>query len=157
MSYSCSAATAQRRAQSNHCWLSTTPADVPVYAISSIYSGIPDARDRDLNGINLVETPWLLGANPELRVAIAAGDTGSDNYTRLNALGADAFLLQSRFSQLQAGPDALLRGNTGLLSMDPQLRIQRELSLATFDGGALEPAVARLPDSRHCRQREARA
>jgi len=113
--------------------------DIPVYAMSSIYSGIPDARDRDLNGINLVETPWLLGANSQLRVAIAAGDTGSDNYTRLNALGADAFLLQSRFSQLRAGPDALLRGSTGLLSMDPQLRIQRELSLATFDEGVLEP------------------
>lgn len=112
--------------------------NVPVYAISSIYSGIPDARDRDLNGVNMVETPWLLGANPGLRVAIAAGDTGSDNYTRLNALGADAFLLQSSFSQLQAGPDALLRGNTGLLSMDPQQRIERELPLATFDGGALK-------------------
>jgi outer membrane PBP1 activator LpoA protein len=70
-------------------------------------------------------------------VAIAAGDTDSDNYTRLNALGADAFLLQSRFRQLQAGADALLRGDTGLLSMDPQLRIHRELSLATFDGGDL--------------------
>lgn len=113
-------------------------ADLPVYATSSIYNGIPDTRDRDLNGINLVETPWLLGANPGLRVAIAAGDTGSDSYTRLNALGADAFLMQSSFSQLQAGPDALLRGNTGLLSMDPQLRIQRELSLATFDGDTLK-------------------
>ena len=110
---------------------------LPVYAISSIYSGIPDPRDRDLNGIHLVETPWLLGSNPNVRVAIAAGDTGSDSYTRLNALGADAFLLQSRFSQLQAGPDALLRGDTGLLSMDPQLKIHRELSLATFDEGAL--------------------
>jgi len=112
--------------------------NLPVYSTSSIYSGIPDARDRDLNGINLVETPWLLGSNPGLRVAIAAGDTGSDNYTRLNALGADAFLLQSSFRQLQAGPDVLLRGDTGLLSMDPQLRIHRELSLATFDGGALK-------------------
>jgi outer membrane PBP1 activator LpoA protein len=84
-----------------------------------------------------VEIPWLLGANPGLRVAIAAGGTGSDNYTRLNALGADAFLLQARFTQLQAGPDVLLRGNTGLLSMDSQLRLHRELSLATFDGGAL--------------------
>lgn len=112
---------------------------VPVYAISSIYSGIPDARDQDLNGINLVEIPWLLGASPELRVAIAAGGTGSDAYTRLNALGADAFLLQTRFHQLQAGPDALLRGNTGLLSMDHELRIRRELSPATFDGGVLRP------------------
>ncbi|RLA58163.1 MAG: penicillin-binding protein activator, partial [Gammaproteobacteria bacterium] len=112
--------------------------DLPVYATSSIYSGIPDTRDRDLNGINLVEMPWLLGSNPGLRVAIAAGDTGNDNYTRLNALGADAFLLQSNFRRLQAGPDALLRGDTGLLSMDPQLRIHRELSLATFDGGVLK-------------------
>ena len=100
---------------------------------------MPDDRNRDLNGIRLVETPWLLGASPNLRVAIAAGDTGGGNYTRLNALGADAFLLQSEFSRLQSGADALLRGNTGLLSMDPQLRIHRELSPAIFDGGALQP------------------
>lgn len=112
---------------------------VPVYAPSSVYSGIPDHRDQDLNGIILMELPWLLGASPDLRVAIAAGDTGSDSYTRLNALGADAYLLQSRFSQLQAGPDALLRGNTGLLSMDPRLRIMREPRPATFDGGELKP------------------
>lgn len=112
---------------------------VPVYAISSIYSGNPDPRDRDLDGINFVETPWLLGASPELRDAIAAGQTGTDSYTRLNALGADAFTVQSQFRQLQAGADALLRGNTGLLSMNPQLQIQRELVLTTFDEGAIEP------------------
>lgn len=111
---------------------------VPVYATSSIYSGIPDHRDQDLNGIILADLPWFLGASPRLRVAIAAGDTGSDSYARLNALGADAYLLQSRFGQLRAGPDALLRGNTGLLSMDPQLRILREPRAATFDGGELK-------------------
>ena len=111
--------------------------NVPVYAMSTIYSGIPDTRDKDLNGINLVETPWLLGSSPSLRVAIAAGGTDSDNYARLNALGADAFLLQTRFTQLQAGPDVLLRGNTGFISMDPQLRLHRELSLATFEGGEI--------------------
>jgi hypothetical protein len=111
---------------------------VPVYAMSTVYSGLPDSRDKDLDGINLVETPWLLGSSPGLRVAIAAGGTGSDNYARLNALGADAFLLQTRFAQLQAGPDVLLRANTGLISMDPQLRLHRELPLATFDGGAIK-------------------
>ena len=112
--------------------------NLPVYGISSIYSGAPDERNRDLNGIHLVEMPWLLGANPGLRVAIAAGDTGGDSYTRLNALGADAFLLQSGFGRLQSGADALMRGNTGLLSMDPNLRIHRELSAATFDGSILK-------------------
>jgi len=80
----------------------------------------------------------LLGASPELKDAIAAGRTGTQSYTRLNALGADAFLVQSQFRQLQAGADALLRGNTGLLTMNPQLQIQRELLLTTFDGGAIE-------------------
>ena len=112
---------------------------VPVYAVSGIYSGVPDPRDRDLDGINLVEMPWLLGANPELNQTIAAGRGNGTSYTRLNALGADAFLLQTQFRRLQAGPDALLRGNTGLLSMNPQLQIQRELVLSTFDEGAVQP------------------
>lgn len=112
---------------------------LPVYAPSSVYSGMPDERNRDLNGLHLLEMPWLLGESPNLRVTIAAGDTGSDSYTRLNALGADAHLLQAQFGRLQSGPDALFRGNTGLLTMDPQLRIRRELSMATFDGGVIRP------------------
>ncbi len=112
--------------------------DVPVYATSTIYPGIPNNRDRDLDDIRLVDLPWLLGSDPALRVAIAAGDTGSDSYPRLNALGADAYLIQQRFRQLQAGPDALFRGDTGLLSMDPGLRILREPQPATFDRGTLK-------------------
>ena len=110
--------------------------DLPVYATSNIYRGSPDSRDQDLNGINMVEIPWLLGSNPA-RAAIASGGTGSDAYTRLNALGADAYLLQSNFSALRAGEDMLIRGNTGLLSLTPQLHIHRELERATFDGGKL--------------------
>lgn len=112
--------------------------NLPVYGLSSAYSGLPDARDKDLNGLKLVETPWLLGANPGLRVAIAAGDTGSDSYTRLNALGADAFVLQSQFGRLRSGPDVLINGNTGLLTMNPRLQMERELAAAAFDKGALK-------------------
>ena len=111
--------------------------DLPVYGLSNIYSGVPDERNVDLNGIFLAETPWLLGANPGLRVTLAAGDLG-ENYTRLHALGADAYLVQSGFARLQSGADAVFRGNTGLLTMDPTLTIHRELSLATFDGGELK-------------------
>ncbi|NQX90265.1 MAG: penicillin-binding protein activator [Halioglobus sp.] len=111
--------------------------DLPVYGLSTVHSGIPGGRNQDLNGIYLVETPWLLGANPGLRVTLAAGDLG-ENYTRLHALGADAYLVQSGFSRLQSGADAVFRGNTGLLTMDPSLTIHRELSLATFDDGELK-------------------
>ncbi|MEH6568169.1 MAG: penicillin-binding protein activator [Halioglobus sp.] len=110
---------------------------LPVYATSSIYRGTTDSRNKDLNGVKLVETPWIL--SPESRGARASMTPGTDAYTRLYALGADAFLLQSRFSQLQAGADVFIRGNTGLLSLDPQLRIRRQLQPATFDGGVIKP------------------
>lgn len=108
--------------------------DLPVYATSNIYRGIADTRDKDLNGIHLVETPWLLTKNLRTQTTIEAGDSGNSAYSRLNALGADAFLLQTRFAQLRAGEDMLIRGNTGLLSLTPALHIKRQLQPATFDG-----------------------
>ena len=113
--------------------------DLPVYALSSVYSGVPDERNQDLNGIFLAETPWLLGSNPGLRVTLAAGDAGSGSLTQLNALGADAYRVQSGFTRLQSGADVVFRGDTGLLTMDPNLAIRRELSAAIIDGGKLKP------------------
>ena len=113
--------------------------NIPVYSLSNINSGLTAQAGSDLKGTRLVEMPWLLGVNPELRKAIASGDTGSDQLARLNALGADAFLVQSQFARLQSGPDALFRGNTGLLTLDPQLHIRRELMLARIDGGGARP------------------
>ena len=112
--------------------------DVPVYATSSIYRGTPDPADRDLSGIQLVETPWLLGQSEALRTTLEAAQSGAQEYSRLNALGADAYLLQARLSQLQAGPAVHIRGHTGLLSLNAALHIARELKPATFDGGALK-------------------
>jgi uncharacterized protein len=111
---------------------------LPVYATSSIYRGVPDKRDKDLNGINTIETPWLLGTDEELQRALAAGTPGNNNYARLNALGADAHLLQSRISQLlQAERNIQLRGNTGLLTIAPSGQAQRQLQAATFDRGRI--------------------
>lgn len=113
--------------------------DIPVYSISTLFNGVKDEKNRDLRGITLVTTPWLLDHSPQLRRAIDTGKQGTSPYSSLNALGADAFLLQTEFSRLNSGADALLRGNTGLLTMDPQLRIRRELTPATFDRGVLKP------------------
>ncbi|WP_167854819.1 penicillin-binding protein activator [Mangrovimicrobium sediminis] len=110
---------------------------LPAYAPSGVYGGQPDPRDRDLNGLRLVEIPWLLSEPSALHAALdAAGDT---RYPRLNALGADAYLLQSRFAQVQAGDGAVLRGNTGLLTLNPAAQVERDLPLAEFDRGRLVP------------------
>jgi outer membrane PBP1 activator LpoA protein len=109
---------------------------LPVYASSSAYGARDDSRNQDLSGTTIVELPWLLGSNPALQQSLVGAN--SDYYTRLNALGADAYLLQSRLVQLQAGPDALIRGDTGLLTMNSQLQIVRELPPARFDGDRLK-------------------
>ncbi|MEH6591702.1 MAG: penicillin-binding protein activator [Halioglobus sp.] len=112
--------------------------DLPVYATSSIYRGVADKRDKDLNGINTIEIPWLLDTDQKLQRALAENTSGNNNYARLNALGADAHLLQSRISQLlQAERDVQLRGNTGLLTITPSGRVERQLRAATFDRGRI--------------------
>jgi outer membrane PBP1 activator LpoA protein len=114
-------------------------ADLPVMATSNVYRGVADVRDRDLEGIEFLEIPWLLGLDEELRQTILASPIVPANFTRLHALGADAYLLQSRFIQLEAGPQALVRGHSGLLSLNPALQIERELVRATFDDGGVKP------------------
>lgn len=111
---------------------------LPVYATSAVYGAREDSQDKDLDGLNLVELPWLLGSNPTLKAQLDSRE--NNDYPRLQALGADAYRLQSHFSQLQAGPDALLRGDTGLLTLSPRLQILRELPAATFDGPGLQAA-----------------
>jgi outer membrane PBP1 activator LpoA protein len=110
---------------------------LPVYAASSIHGARKDARDRDLDGTRILEIPWVLGSDQRLRDTLAGSN--SHQYSRLNALGVDAYRVQSRFAQLQAGPDALIKGDTGLLSLNPALQIERELPAAVFDGDQLKP------------------
>ncbi len=110
---------------------------LPVYAPSGVYSGRQDPGDRDLNGVRVVEIPWLLDDSHALRAQLRGA--GQEDYPRLNALGADAYLLQSRLGQLRAGDATLLRGNTGLLSLNGNYQVLRDVPLAEFDRGHLRP------------------
>ena len=101
--------------------------DLPVYANSQVYSGRVDpVSDRDLNGIRLVEIPWIMHPDSPIAQRVAAGG-GDATLAALYALGADAFLLNWRLQQLRESPHNLVRGNTGLLSMDSEGRLHREL------------------------------
>ncbi len=109
--------------------------DLPVYSNSAIFSGRVDPqRDRDLNGIRLLEIPWLLASEGNMQQALAAA--GSEElWASLHALGADAFMLNWRLGQLRSSPAARVRGNSGLLNMDANGRVHRELVSAQFEGG----------------------
>ena len=112
--------------------------NLPVFATShASQPGATRAANADLNGMTILEMPWLIDMS-DLRRQLEQG--GETDYSRMQALGADAFLLQARFPQLNGGAELALRGQTGLLTLDPQLRITRTLQPATFDGGALKAA-----------------
>ena len=120
-------------------------AALPVYANSQAYSrGLQPQRDRDLDGLHLVEIPWIVtpaetpGRNPQQA-------PGAPRHRALRALGADAFLLHWRLPQLAASADNLIRGNTGLLYMDPHGRIHRELVPTRIPQGPSGTRLMALP------------
>lgn len=109
--------------------------NLPVYSTSHIYSGKPDpTRDRDLNGIQLLELPWSLEQSDPLKREIVYSDY-QENLAAMYALGADAFLLHWRLNQLATVSGTSVRGHTGLLSMDASGRVHRQLSAAKISAG----------------------
>ncbi|MCZ6830402.1 MAG: penicillin-binding protein activator [Gammaproteobacteria bacterium] len=112
--------------------------DLPVYSTSHVFSGQPSPQlDRDLNGVRLVQMPWLLQQTKLRQTIKASGAT--ETLAAMYALGADAFLLHWRLGQLRASPNNSIRGHTGLLSMDERGRVHRQLLAATFSGGIPVP------------------
>jgi hypothetical protein len=113
--------------------------DLPVYATSHIFSGRRDPqRDRDLNGTRILETPWTL--EPETLLPATVTQAGADEaQSHMYALGADAFMLNWRLAQLRKSTEARVRGQTGLLSMDANSRVHRELKPALIRNGLPVP------------------
>lgn len=117
---------------------------LPVYATSHAYSGRGDASlDQELNGVIFCDAPWLLNTNdtgPLSRQALqGALQQTPETYTRLIAMGVDAYNLAPRLSQMKASPQTRYNGATGTLNLQAGNRIQRQLHCAQFEGGALQP------------------
>jgi uncharacterized protein len=110
--------------------------DIPVYAMPSIYGGLPNqSENRDLNGIIFTDAPWVLDESDPLKVDIANNLRFSQGpLQRLRAMGVDSFRIYPRLQQLANGELNTLQGTTGSLSMSDQ-RIQRVLQAARFVDG----------------------
>ncbi len=119
-------------------------ADLPIYATSRVYEGTPNpAADRDMNDIIFCDTPWTLDAiTPTSEVyntTTALWPQQTANKGRLYALGSDAFHIIAELNRLQGAPHEQYQGETGLLSMDENNQIHRQLVCARFVSG--EPQV----------------
>ena len=111
-------------------------ADLPVYATSHLYTGEPNsARDRDLNGIQFCDVPWLLQSGSLQETVEKAIPGGQGSYARLYAMGVDAFRLLPRLKQLEVLPHSQVFGSTGALMLDSNRRIVRRTECTIFENG----------------------
>lgn len=126
--------------------------DIPVYASSHIFSGIADANaDRDINGVTFCDTRWTIDPDSSSigQQITRLWPQNSHSSLRLYALGADAFKLIPHLNELQQSEFYSYQGQTGLLSMDQQRRIHRQLSWAKITNGVpvelANPAIKLSP------------
>ncbi len=117
--------------------------DVPVYATSHIYSGVPNpTEDQDLDGIRFSAMPWTLGEAGE--GDIRPGSEVAPAYRNLFAMGADAYRLHQWLHLLQSLPDTEIQGATGRLSLGEENQVVRRQPWALFRQGV--PRAAPLPE-----------
>ena len=109
--------------------------DITVYATHHAYQGpTKTTRDRDLNRLYFSDIPWMLKPDTVAQQVTTIWPN-SQRYSRLFALGADAFLLYPRLQQMQIFGTTKLEGMTGLLRLDEQNRITANLTWARFQRG----------------------
>ena len=119
----------------------------PVMATPQIYSGIASAMDKDLDGVQFPDAPWLYDAQsglpsrarlqPELPVTRGRG-------ARLFAFGMDAELIGPYYRWLQRHPGSYVAGATGQLSVDAQGHVQRTPIWVSFVNGVATPLTGAL-------------
>ncbi len=111
---------------------------LPVYATSHISSSnsTPD-DDRDLNDIQFVDIPWMLdnSDNRDFQEVRHYWPNSSQRFSRLYALGIDAYRLIPALRRLMINPGETESRNTGQLSVDKNGRVKRTLLIATYDKG----------------------
>jgi len=114
--------------------------DIPVYATSHIYSGVPNpSADRDLNGVRFNTMPWLFDTQSHEKKMIDGAVKSSAIYSRLHALGVDAYRLSPRLPQLAQIPEMHLYGATGAMRLLADGRIEREQVWARIRNGIAQP------------------
>ena len=128
---------------------------LPVYSTSHVYTGnINKELDRDLNGLVFCDLPWILQNDSPLKKVFTKNWPQQENFTRLYALGIDAYRLVYNLDYLENNDFAFFDGQTGNIQLDANNRMIRKLLWAKFERGkpayfepvTVEPDVARSPD-----------
>jgi outer membrane PBP1 activator LpoA protein len=114
--------------------------DLPVYATSQIYNKSQTiGQNKDLNGIRFITLPWTLYPEEYDKDLINKNINIPANFSRLYAMGIDAYYLHDRLRQLARLPNTSIFGTTGKLRLDSNKRIIRDQPWAEVVGGEARP------------------
>ncbi len=113
--------------------------DLPVYATSHVYQGQFNLNDADMNGLMFCDMPWLLDSDERtqrLRNSLtSAWPAQAASLPRLQAFGVDAYDILPYLNDLYSGQRQAFSGVTGLLTVNAQQWIERDLPWAEFRRG----------------------
>jgi outer membrane PBP1 activator LpoA protein len=112
--------------------------DVPVYAMSRIFSGktVP-AYDQDLNSIVFPITAWQLRTAQTDMPPLESIRDGT--FGNLYALGQDAWHILPWIPLMQKDPDLWFPGDVGALRMQANGHLERQPAWAQFSAGQVVP------------------
>ena len=110
---------------------------VSAYASGLVFDGKPGATLRDLDGLAIVEIPWLVTPGAPEFAKLPRRDFGNASLERLYALGLDAFRIARAL--VDGPPDKfVLDGATGQVTLERR-QFVREGRLAIYRAGQLVP------------------
>jgi len=111
---------------------------IDAYASGLAFERPTTAVARDLDGVRVVEIPWLLTPDAPEFAAFKRRDFDSDSLARLYALGLDAYRIAASFGN--GPPDRFeLEGATGHVSLGPRHEFQRAGRIGVYRDGMLVP------------------
>ncbi|MBX3705132.1 MAG: penicillin-binding protein activator [Pseudomonadales bacterium] len=119
--------------------------DIPVYATSQTLQGAGTAALRAMEGMLVADLPWRAPGDPGYRMLADAFPVEGNPFASMYALGADAFRLVDRIHPANRATAPEMLGNTGVLTLQGDGRIRRELELMRVTRGSLTPGARRLP------------
>jgi uncharacterized protein len=114
---------------------------LPAYASALVFERETLAVARDLDGLVLVEIPWIVDPGAPQFAAFPKREFPSAALTRLYALGLDAFRVAQAFTEGAPG-NFTLEGATGQVTLVDGHQFAREGRLAVFRTGQLTPLDA---------------